>query len=95
MSIYVYYSIGKKYFKVFPLGNAYLIRKPYLDILVFENSKDLNVLSDAVHDLERVPDYILKDKSIRCLLYENSLKHYGFVDVHKNKEWEIPPRWQG
>lgn len=68
----------KRYFNFLPLGNSFLIRQPNVDILVFENKKDLAIVNDAVWDLKDIPSYFLTDKNLRIMLFETALKHYGF-----------------
>lgn len=68
----------KNYFNFLPLGNSFLIREPQVDILVFENKEDLNILYEAVRELKDIPSYFLVEKYLRITLFEKALQHYGF-----------------
>lgn len=48
------------------------------DILVLTDEDDLQVVSDAVSDLQQVPTYMLTEKNNRIRLYQQALRHYGW-----------------
>lgn len=68
----------RNYFNYLPLGNSGLIRLEKLDILLFEEQSDLNILKQSMSDLKVVPWYLLEDKTTRIHLFEQILNHYGF-----------------
>lgn len=68
------------YFNTLPIGNIMLIRyiEPSVDIIIYENIEQLNIIRQCIDDLKLVPKCILKNKQLRCLLFEELMLHYGF-----------------
>ena len=68
------------YFNILPIGNIMLIRhiEPNVDIIIYENIEQLNIIRQCIDDLKLVPKCILKNKQLRCLLFEELMLHYGF-----------------
>ena len=90
----------KHYMNILPLGNAYIVRKlntEYqditVDLLIYENQSDLNILRQCVDDIKLVPNYLLQDKNIRVNLFEKALLHYGFRESYEEEKEikELPP----
>lgn len=73
----------EKYFSVLPLGNTQLYRGEKLDVLVYKTEEQLKVIKKALDDLRNVPKYLLRNKYVRIILFENALVHYGFILVKK------------
>lgn len=77
----------RRYFKYLPEDGAYgilykvpLPNNEVTDILILNDEDDLQVVRDAISDLQRVPTYLLQDKATRVTLYQTALKEYGWSD---------------
>ena len=68
------------YFNILPIGDIMLIRyaKPSVDIIIYENIEQLNIIRQCIDDLKLMPKCILKNKQLRCLLFEELMLYYGF-----------------
>ena len=68
----------RKYFNFLPLHNSGLIKLDGIDILLFDNQQDMDIINKAKEDLLKIPKYFLENKQTRIQLFEESLNHYGW-----------------
>jgi hypothetical protein len=66
----------KKYFRIVPEGENYVIRSFKLDVLVFEDLKVLDCVRDAMADVKAMPPFALQGKFVRVKLYESALIYH-------------------
>jgi len=67
-----------KYMSLLPLGNSGLLRGYKVDIIIFTEESDLKIVIKSLEDMKKIPKYLIKSKYNRCMLFEDSLQHYGF-----------------
>lgn len=53
----------------------------YCDILVVEKQETLELMKLVMQDMEKIPQYMLKDKAFRIAAFQEAQIHYGFVPV--------------
>lgn len=69
----------KRYFTHLPLGNSFLVRTGKLDLIVFHENADFNIIKEAVNRVKRIPKEYLADRHIRVALFEYELDKLGFI----------------
>lgn len=88
-----YFDI-RRYFKVLPLHNTYMLRKVYIgeyccDIIIFTNKSDYNSISKAIDVMKTLPKCLYEEKHDRIRNFELILKSYCWnrdFDYFKNKK---------
>jgi len=82
-------NINRYFTNVLPMGNAWLIPKarvlhdddsPVVDILIFEDETDLNILAETTKAMSKYPLRLLKVKHHRVMLFEAELLDRGWLE---------------
>lgn len=78
---------AKEYLYVVPLNNSSLIRIPKsdneqgIDILIYTNKSDIDIINKSLDEMTQIPKYLLENKKIRVVLFEEILIANGFTRV--------------